>query len=187
MRYRSVAGFTLLEVLSALAISMITLGVGVPMVGGFIDTNKVAGQVNALRGALALTRSEAIRRNQPVVICKSSDSQNCSTQSAWEKGWIIFVDSNRNRQREPDEDVIGVHGQLSNGHTLAYRGTGSFNYVTYFPNGATNTNGTFTLCAPSSPEWSKALILIRSGRVRLSTTKSDGSPLDCTNSINSAG
>jgi type IV fimbrial biogenesis protein FimT len=179
MRIKFATGFTLLEIMSTLAISTITLGVGVPVMGGLIDSNRVAGQVNALRGALALTRSEAIRRNQQVVLCKSVDGQNCTPNAAWEKGWIAFVDANQNRSREADEALVLVHGELPNGHTLDYRGFGSHNYVVYRPTGITLMNGTFTLCAPNAPERSRALILIKTGRVRLSTTKSDGSPLGC--------
>ena len=179
MRNRLATGFTLLELITTLAVGAITLGIGVPIMGGLINGNKVTGQINELRGALALTRSEAIRRNTDVVMCKSADGHSCTSDSNWENGWIIFEDPNRNRKRDPKESILGVHSELTNGHTLAYRGTGSFNHVTYKPDGGTHTNGTFTLCAPDAPERSKALILIRSGRVRLSNTQSDGRPLDC--------
>ena len=179
-------GFTLLEVTFTLAAGAILLGIGVPIMGGLIDSNRVAGQINSLRGALALTRSEAIKRNQHVVLCKSADGQNCTGNSTWEKGWIVYVDANHNNSRDKTESLILVQGELPNGHTLDYHGFGSHNYVVYRPTGITQMNGTFILCAPNSPERSKALILIKTGRVRLSTTRADGSPLGCGSSVNSA-
>jgi type IV fimbrial biogenesis protein FimT len=186
MRHKLTVGFTLLEIMIALATSAITLVVGVPLLGNILDSNRVAGQINALRGALAIARSEAIRRNRLVILCKSSDGQNCTKHSSWSKGWIVFEDTNQNKIRNTDEKLIQVHGALRNGHTLDYRGFGSHNYIAYRPTGFTQMNGTFTLCAPNSPHRSKALILIKTGRVRLSTTRADGSPLKCVGLENTA-
>jgi type IV fimbrial biogenesis protein FimT len=185
MHTKFALGFTLLELMITLAAGTITLGIGVPIMGGLIDSNRVAGQINALRGALALTRSEAIKRNQHVVLCKSSDGQNCTKQGTWDQGWIVFEDSNQNSNRDLNENLMLVQGKLPNGHTLEYRGFRSHNYVVYRPTGFTQMNGTFILCAPNSPERSKALILMKTGRVRLSTTRADGSPLGCDSSVNS--
>lgn len=183
MRNKIASGFTLLEVVFTLAVGIILLSIGVPIMGGLLDSNRVSGQINALSGALALTRSEAIKRNQHVVICKSADGQNCTSHGSWDKGWIVYVDANRNKQRDTDENLILVQGELPNGHKLDYRGFGSHNYVEYQPTGVTEMNGTFILCAPNSPERSKALILIKTGRVRLSTTRADGSSLGCGSSV----
>lgn len=179
MQGKIALGFTMLEVIVTLAVCAITLGVGVPVMGNLINSNRVAGQVNALRGALALSRSEAVRRNLRVVLCKSADGQHCTKKGTWGAGWIVYPDRNQNKHRDPQEPLMLVHGKLANGHTLTYRGFGSHNYIVYRPTGFTQMNGTFTLCAPDAPSWSKALILMKTGRVRLSTTRPDGSPLRC--------
>lgn len=185
MRNTLAAGFTLLEITVTLAAAVITLGIGVPVIGNIIAANRVVSQVNALRGALYIARSEAIRRNQQVILCKSSDGQKCTKRASWSQGWIVFEDANQNKSRDSDESLILAHGALLNGHTLDYRGFGSHHYVIYRPTGFTQMNGTFILCAPNSPGRSRALILIKTGRVRLSKTRADGSPLDCGAPINS--
>jgi len=187
MHIRFVVGFTLFELLFSLAISAIVLGLGVPFMGNLLDANRVAGQVNALRGALALTRSEAIRRNQQVVLCKSADGLHCGTRQDWSSGWMVYVDRNQNHRREDQEPVVLIHGAVSHGHTVKYHGFGSHNYITYHPTGFTQMNGTFEICATNAPDFSKALILMKTGRVRLSKTRPDGSPLKCKNAVNSAG
>jgi type IV fimbrial biogenesis protein FimT len=185
MHTRFVTGFTLLELLITVAVGAIVLGLGVPMMGSLLAANRVAGQVNALRGALALTRSEAIRRNTQVVLCKSADGKHCGRKQAWSRGWMVYVDRNENHTREEKEPVVLVHGALSKGHTLNYRGFGSHNYIVYRPTGYTQMNGTFEICATNAPDFSKALILMKTGRVRLSKTRPDGSSLKCKNAVNS--
>jgi len=187
MDSRFVTGFTLFELLITLAIGALILGLGVPMMGSLLDANRVAGQVNALRGALALTRSEAIRRNQQVVLCKSADGEHCGKRQAWSRGWMVYVDRNENHAREAQEPVVLAHGAVSEGHTVDYHGFGSHNYISYRPTGFTQMNGTFEICAAHAPDFSKALILMKTGRVRLSKTRPDGSPLKCKNAVNSAG
>ena len=187
MRTKLSFGFTLLELITTLAISAITLGLALPMMGGIINSNRTTGQINELRGALALTRSEAIKRNQHVVLCKSADGQSCTREGTWRNGWIVFVDTNHSRARDKDENILLVHEKLPDGHELEYHGFASHDYVAYRPTGITKTNGTFTLCSSYSPERSKSLILMKTGRVRLSTTKADGSPLDCGKSTKSTG
>lgn len=187
MKWTHIGGMTLFELLITLSISTLTLGAGIPFIAGIISTNRVSGQVNALRGALALTRSEAIKRNQHVVLCKSADGKHCTRSGQWTQGWIVYVDRNHNRRREIQEPLLRLHDKLANGHRLTYRGFGSRHYIVYRPTGFTQMNGTFTLCAPNAPERSRALILIKTGRVRLSKTRPDGSPLQCDNSANSAG
>lgn len=186
MRAKFITGFTLLELIIALSISATILGVGLPTMSNLLNANRVVGQVNALRGDLALTRSEAIRRNQQVVICKSHDGQHCNPNAAWDQGWIVYVDANQNKERDEEEALIQIHNELPNGNTLTYRGFGSHNYIAYQPTGITQMNGTFTLCSSQAPERSRALILMKTGRVRLSSTKPDGGALNCGSSINSA-
>lgn len=186
MKKLPMRGFTLLELMISIGISGLTLGVGIPYLSGIISSNRVAGQVNELRRALMITRSEAIKRNQHVVLCKSADGSHCTRSGEWTQGWIVYVDRNHNQRRDSKEPLMLVHDRLINGHQLTYRGFGSRHYIIYRPTGITQMNGTFTLCAPNAPERARALILIKTGRVRLSKTRPDGSPLKCKNSVNSA-
>lgn len=56
-------GFTLVELMVALAVLAILLAIGVPSFRQLIETNRAASQVNELIGALHTARSEAVRRN----------------------------------------------------------------------------------------------------------------------------
>lgn len=173
-------GFTLLELIAVIAVASILLGVGVPALGQFQASERGIARMNSLATSLALTRSEAIKRNQHVVICKSPDGEACRRKgTSWHDGWIVFVDRDHDRRRGADEPVIQQQGPGSPGQTLTYAAFGSSHYVTYRPSGFTRTNGTFTLCDKRYPDNARALILMKTGRVRSSRVKASGEPLEC--------
>lgn len=176
---RSSKGITLLETLVTAAVSSILFGLAIPFTGNLIAENRVSGQINMLSSSLALTRSEAITRQQDVVICKSADQISCTRQGEWTQGYIVFVDANRDRERNAEELLLHIHEQLPENIVLDYRAFGSRHYLAYQSTGLTMTNGTFTFCNQNVPERSKALIITKTGRVRLSETRADGNPLAC--------
>jgi type IV fimbrial biogenesis protein FimT len=80
-------GFTLLEVIIAVSIAGILLGIGVPSFVGTIRTNRLAAATNEMISALMYARSEAIKRNVPIVMCRSSDGATCAAANTG--GWEI--------------------------------------------------------------------------------------------------
>ena len=172
-------GISLLEIITTLAISGILLGMAVPFVGSLLAENRVAGQINALRGAIALTRSEAITRQHDVIICKSADQDICTKKGEWNQGYIVFTDKNRNRRRDSEETLIHVHGPLPDNMTLTHTAFGSKHYMRFQPTGFTWNNGTFVFCNLAAPKRAKALIIARLGRARLSDKDDEGGPLPC--------
>ena len=172
-------GFSLLEVMTTLAVSGILFGLAVPVTSHIISENRVTGQINQLRGALALTRSEAVTRRQDVVLCKSADQQTCIRHGRWDQGYLVFVDINRDRRRNQQEQLLHVRAKLPANITLDYRAFGSRHYLAYHQTGFTQTNGTFTFCNKDMPDRAKALIVTKSGRVRLSEKSSKGGSLIC--------
>ena len=174
-------GLSLLEVLFTMGISTVIFGITIPVMGNLINQNRISTQVNTLRSSLELTRSTAIQENQHTVICKSEDGEKCTRRGEWGQGWIVFVDNDHNRRRSEDERLVQVQGKLPDNTQLKYRAFGSRHYVTYRPMGFTKTNGTFTLCNPAVPDRAKALILTKTGRVRLSKTLPGEKPIECEN------
>jgi len=173
-------GLTLIELIVVIAVMSILLGIGLPALGQFQSSERGLARMNDLATSLALTRAEAIRRNRQVVICKSPGGEYCQRKgAAWHEGWIVFVDLDQDRWRSDDEPLIHSQGHGSPGQTLTYAAFGSRHYVTYRPSGFTRTNGTFTLCDARYPDSARALILMKTGRVRTSRVKSNGDPLEC--------
>ncbi|GIX23449.1 MULTISPECIES: GspH/FimT family pseudopilin [Caldimonas] len=69
------SGFTLVELMVALAVLAILLGLGVPSFRAMIESNRATSQTNEVLGALHAARAEAIRRN--------ATHRFCSDNSGW--------------------------------------------------------------------------------------------------------
>lgn len=89
-------GFTLIEMLVTLSVVAILINLAVPSFTALLNTNRLAAQANDLVGAMMIARSEAIRLNQRVVLCRSDDGSTCSTGTGSWPGWLIFADTNIN-------------------------------------------------------------------------------------------
>ena len=88
-------GFTILELMTAIAVTGILLAIGVPSFNEIIRTNRTAAQVNELVTALNLARSEASKRGLPVSVCAANLAQNsCEGPGTvnWANGWLVFSD-----------------------------------------------------------------------------------------------
>lgn len=156
-------GFTLLELLIALAIISVLMAIGVPSMRDFIKNDRLVTQINTLVGHLAYARSEAALRHQSVVICASSTRTSCSTTN-WASGWIIFVDSDNNSDFSAGEDMLRVVDELSGGNSLSST-VGSL--VTYDKRGfAPDSAGSFTLCDDRGDAFKKSITISATGRVR---------------------
>jgi type IV fimbrial biogenesis protein FimT len=74
-------GFTLMEVLTVIAIVAIMATIAVPAMGDYVRNARVRGAGQELRAALVRGRSEAINRNTQVRIVP--------VDADWRNGWIM--------------------------------------------------------------------------------------------------
>lgn len=166
---RMEAGLTLVELLVTLAVLGVLLGIGVPAFGGLMQESRLTAATNRFVGALHATRSEAVRRNLRVTLCKSADSAQCAETGGWQQGWIIFVDTDATGTRSADDPILAVGGSIPDGvaiagnspveHYISYVGLGS----TRRANGSLQM-GTITLCAGDS---ARRIVISRTGRARV--------------------
>ena len=85
-------GFSLVELMVALAVAAILLVAAGPSFRDAIRRNKVSSASNALLADIAYARSEAINRGNVVSICPSSDQASCTSNGkAYESGWLIYT------------------------------------------------------------------------------------------------
>lgn len=122
---------------------------------------------------LQLARSEAIKRNGRVVICKSSNVVQCASTGGWDQGWIVFQDTNNDAVRQSEEVLI--FQQQKSLRKIQITGNGNVrNYVSFTATGTTHLishafqAGTVTACLLDRPELAARQIIINStGRMRL--------------------
>jgi len=100
-------GFTLLELLVAMAIAVILMAIAVPSFNSFIRDSTLRSETNTLSSSISLSRSEAVRRGENVRITAVSGSDN------WSTGWRIWVDTNNNSAFDDDDDLIRVFDQTN--------------------------------------------------------------------------
>jgi len=86
-------GFTVLEMMLAVAILAVLVSFGLPNFRDFIRNARMAAAANDLLADMNLARSEAIKRRVPVTLCKSQDAATCDASSTSQfRGWIVYVD-----------------------------------------------------------------------------------------------
>ncbi|MGQ9427294.1 GspH/FimT family pseudopilin [Gilvimarinus sp. F26214L] len=127
-------GFTLLELMASIAVLAIVVGVALPSFQGIVESNRVQTQANTFYTSLIAARSEAVKRNQPVVLCKSADGASCTTDDHWEQGWLTYADANGDGIKDAGEPIVqnypatpGITIRASNGadDLFAFRGDGT--------------------------------------------------------------
>ncbi len=173
-------GLTLIELMVALTIIVTATILAVPYIQSFFSKNLSINHISTLLTDINVSRTEAIKRNNKIILCQSSNGIHCSRTRQWHSGWIIFSDTNDNNKRDNDETIIKVRSPLKGSIRLQYSGFRTDHFVSFHPTGITTNNGTFTLCSEKS-EYNRAVIIARTGRVRLSDTMPNGNPVSCNN------
>ena len=165
-------GFTLIELITAMAVAGILLALAIPSFNETIRNNRLAAAVNNLSSAIHLARMEAIRRNQRVTLCKSNTASSCANSNGWEQGWIVFVDTGNYGTREAGEEILRSQGTPHN--TLTISGNNNVaDYISFVPSGQAKMasgafqSGTLKICDDRTGNIGRELVLIGSGRLRL--------------------
>ena len=166
-------GMTVIELLAALSIVAILSALAIPAFRDFLQNNRAAEQSNALVGALALARNEAVTRGIPVSVCASTDGETCDGAGGlftlWTPGWIVFSDATGTLGTVDDDDtVLRVLPALSGDAILA----GSSNFISYNPSGfLSGAQVSFLLEVPEcSGNQNRTIIINPQGRATLTHT-----------------
>jgi type IV fimbrial biogenesis protein FimT len=171
---RALCGFTLIELLVSLAIAAVLLSAGLPSYRHWLGQSRLNNQAEFIAGAANEARSEAIRRNLRVTLCKTSDAGSCNENARWEQGWIMFVDQNQNGDLDEGEPILHIEGPAQ--APISVRGNEPVaNYISFTALGHARTlngalqMGTLRLC--SSGYEAVKVVLANGGRVRIERTK----------------
>jgi len=159
-------GLTLIELMVVISIIAILASLTAPSFTDMIRRQKVSGESNVLFSLVYLARSEAIKRNSIVTICKSNDADQCGGN--WSDGWIVFQDNDEDGSRDAGEMLISS-GTIGNDYQLNWTAFGSNNYIRFTHNGLTLAqNGTFKLCpADNDAKYARAVVISKTARVRI--------------------
>lgn len=173
--------FSLYDVLVTLTVVSTLTTVAVPSFQQLTTGQRMAGAVNSLVTALHLARSEAIKRGERATLCPSATGRECHNGGAngtvWEKGYLLYIDRNGNREFDADETAVRMFGAVEGLHI---RSSAHRDHVTYQSNGmASGTNLSFTFCDKHGRGAPRTVIVSNSGRPRTSTRNASGGVIAC--------
>lgn len=186
------SGFTLLELMVVLAIAGVLAAIAIPAMSNFVRNSRITAAANDVMAALHFTRSEAIKRRQPVTLCTSANAQALApacADSPLLTGWIAFVDLDQSESVDAGEAILLQH-EAMNPQITARSSLDRFR-VTYLPNGfALNpSQAQLVLCdergnVPSAGELSSARGILISVTGRAGVTRDRGEIQGLINAIN---
>lgn len=156
-------GFTLIELMVALAVLGILLFVAIPGFGGMIDQQRMSTGLNNLGLGLTLTRQEAVRMNRTLTLAPVSGD--------WNEGWVIFVDRNNDGAPDagdkilrelPPDTRLHMHANRPVAKNVRFNAHGQ----TELLNGGFQA-GTFRFCPSKAGAEGRKLVINQIGRWRV--------------------
>jgi len=131
------SGFTIIELMIALAIGAILLVLAVPSFLDLIKTNRLTAQSNSLVTALHLARNEAINRGHDIRVLSISGNTD------WASGWEIRLDVDGDGAIDAGIDTVVRNFDAIEKATMV----GDFDNVTYQSTGFVAAVNTMILTA----------------------------------------
>jgi prepilin-type N-terminal cleavage/methylation domain-containing protein len=161
-------GFTLWELLIALLVAGILLGIGVPNVMEFQRSGLMTAAANDLVTSVLVARTEAVKRQAPVTWCLSNNwtaaTPTCAqglVANSRTLGYVVFVDENNNFDATGARiltDLTDGNAVIDGGEFILSRVpapggridvSATCGYATFTPTGALRQVGAF--CIPAAP------------------------------------
>jgi type IV fimbrial biogenesis protein FimT len=186
----SEAGFSLIELLTTIAVVGVLAAIAVPNMRPFIQNNRLTSAANDLLRSFQLARTEAIKRQQTVVVCASANPTAAGATCSYGAftGWIVFQDGDvttgvaADWQRNGADTIIERHPLLDRTITVKTDNNGIESYAaTGFgnPAGAEIPTRNVLICdvrgnlVNGAFSVERAVVIAATGRVRVSKATSD--------------
>ena len=175
MRQNTIRGFTIPELVITLGVAAIILSSAVPGVSTTIKNNRLATQVNNIITDIHFARSEAIKRDVRVILCRSKDpnanTPACSHDSendyTWTGGYLIFADDGDATDTVYDagKDILLRRGQTASSG-VRMRTNKYWNWDLQFnPNGSLHEGGIamMSICDDRKKDYGRQIVVSLSG------------------------
>jgi type IV fimbrial biogenesis protein FimT len=162
-----------------IAVLGVLLAIATPNLSTFLQNNRLSSAANDMLRSFQIARSEAIKRQQNVVVCASANPTAANPTCSYGafSGWIVFQDSNFNWSVDAGEPILERHALLDSSITVKADNDGIESYAsTGFANpaGARTPTRNILLCDMRGNQVSggnsveRAVLVANTGRVRVS-------------------
>ena len=172
-------GLTLVELLIAVAVLAILTTLALPAFSHLMAHNAMTSSVNLFVSQLHLARSAAVARETHITLCPTTNSRSCDDDHQnWQGGYLIFENTNKNRQLDPGEIIIS-HEMATSEKIRIQSSSRHRNRITFLPLGRSwFSNTSIRFCHEDFPDLNRKIVVSNNGRVRL-TKASPGTPVNC--------
>lgn len=157
-------GITALELMVTMTVVAILLTVGVPAFKNYSWNLRMKTAMDSLRTDMNLARGHAISHNIQTIICPATSSDDCSGNSAWQHGWIVFTDLNGDRSKQDGEPLRKHSGPVE---MVDISSSQSRNNLRFYPNGsAPGSNLSILFCDQRGAGHAAIIAVSNTGRIR---------------------
>ena len=169
-------GYTLIELVSALAVVGILIGYAVPTMSNIYSRSEATTRVNWVIGAVNFTRHAAISQKTMATLCpmeKVGTTIRCGKK--WSGNLMVFADKDQNGKFGGKDKLIETIRALTPHGTIKWRSFRNRQYLQITAHGYTNfQNGNFTYCSPDQdPTLSRQIVVNVQARARVIHAKDD--------------
>jgi len=177
-------GFTLVELMIAIAVVAVLATVGLPELQTFVKNSRLTGYTNDLVGSLNYARGEAVSTGQSNIMLSPYTSV---ASVGWNEGWRVWIDRDNDDARASDgsedikefkldDDNVTLKAEVIS--TACATGTSAtfFDDFGFFATGLLNAGASndcvrFSFCDDRSSEDKRRITVRRTGRVVLNVIK----------------
>lgn len=161
-------GFTLIELVVVLTIVGVLTRLALPSFQSAILSNRLASYANSFVAAVQLARSEAIKRNSSVTLCRSTDGTSCAASGTWQQGWIVMAGST----------VLVYQQALSDSYSFTTTSSGTPYSLSFPASGVGATSATVKICrvSPSAGDQERTIDVSPTGRTTVTKTTTGTCP-----------
>lgn len=168
---RTQRGFTLVELMVTVAVLAIIMALAVPSFTGLIRSNRLTGAANELIAAVQLTRSEAVRLNGGVSLCRSDDGATCASGGNWTRYLTVARDGTVLRSTTLRTGLVVTSSTLDAlGDKLTFGADG----IARNSSGTPVTGGIVVCMAVTNPSSNVRTVKLMGGSRAQVTSTSDG-------------
>ncbi len=150
------SGVTLIELLIAIAIFAIVLGMGVPSYRNWLQSSQIRTAADSILNGLTLARAEAVKRNQNITFTFTAPANSSSWQVTDANNMVI-------QQRDYSEGTLHAVVASNPAAPITFNALGRAGGAVTI----TVTNPTGGLCAAAGGPMRCLNIIVNSGQIRM--------------------